>query len=427
METVQRDTFWMISSNYKLMMYIFAGIAIIVFLYGFYRRFRLWRKGVREKVSWNDVKTNLSYFYQTAIVQRKVKKDKLFGFMHRFTSYGFVILFIGTVLVAVDYDFNIPLLRGNFYLIYELVLDVFGVLFLIGLALAMVIRARKIRPRLRDGMVDQAFLLLLLLIGIGGYIIEGIRISEMQISHAVWSPVGYGLSVLFQGHSIFSGGSYPIWWLSHAILTFILVAIIPYTKLFHFLTAPLNILFHPVKRTGDIEAPYNLEEMTEEERYDSLKIQGVNKISDFTGWQLLSTDACTECGRCDSQCPANNSGKPLAPRNIVTKIRDNMHQDEEVLSFISAEELQSCTTCGACVEACPVSINHIDLILSMRRGLIQNQVIEQEAENMLVRLEEQNNIFGKPWSDREDWSKGLNVPVLSDQKKVLDNQKKEGA
>lgn len=423
MQSVQRDTFWMISSDYRIVMYVLATIAIGVFVYGFYRRFRLWRKGVREKVSWNDVKTNFHFFYQTAIEQKKIKRDRLYGFMHRFTSYGFVILFIGTVLVVIDYDFKIPLLQGNFYLIYELVLDVFGVLFLIGLLLAMVVRARKKRPRLRNGLADQAFLLLLLLIGIGGYIIEGIRLSETQISHAAWSPVGYGFAVLFQGHSFFSAESYPNWWLSHSILAFILIAIIPYTKLFHFLTAPINILFQPVKRTGKVGTPYNLEEMTEEQRYESMRIKGVNKITDFTGWQLLSTDACTECGRCDSQCPAHNSGKPLAPRSIVTKIRDHMHEDQEVLSFIAPEELQSCTTCGACVEACPVSINHIDLILSMRRGLIQNQVIEQETENTLVKLEEQHNVFGKPWSERENWSRGLDVPVLDSKEK----KKKEGA
>ena len=426
MQTVQRDTFWLISSGYQIAMYVLATIAIMIFVYGFYRRFRLWKKGVKEKVSWNDVKTNFHFFYKTAIEQKKIQRDRLYGFMHRFTSYGFVILFIGTVLVVIDYDFKIPLLRGNFYRIYELVLDVFGILFLIGLLLAMVVRARKKRPRLKNGLADQAFLLLLFLIGVGGYIIEGIRLAETQVTHALWSPVGYGLAVLFQGNSFFGAESYPNWWLSHAVLAFILIAIIPYTKLFHFPTAPINILFQPVKRTGKVGTPYNLEEMTEEERYESMRIQGVSKITDFTGWQLLSTDACTECGRCDSHCPAHNSGKPLAPRSIVTKIRDHMHTDQDVASFITPEELQSCTTCGACVEACPVSINHIDLILSMRRGLIQNQVIEEEAENTLVKLEEQQNVFGKPWSERGDWSKGLNVPVLE----INDNSEKnekEGA
>lgn len=426
MQTVQRDTFWAISSDYKIMLYVLAAIAMGIFFYGFYRRYRLWKKGVKEKISWDDVKTNFHYFFKMTVEQKKIKRDRLYGFMHRFTSYGFVILFIGTVLVVIDYDFKIPLLRGNFYRIYELVLDVFGVLFLIGLLLAMVVRARKKRPRLRNGLADQAFLLLLFLIGVGGYIIEGIRLAETQVSHAVWSPVGYGLSVLFQDQLLFSVKYYPIWWLSHAILAFILIAIIPYTKLFHFITAPINILFQPVKRTGKVGIPYNLMDMTEEQRYESMRIEGVNAITDFTNWQLFSADACTECGRCDSQCPAHNSGKPLAPRSIVTKIRDHMHTDQEVSSFIAPEELQSCTTCGACVEACPVSINHIDLILSMRRGLIQNQVIEEEAENTLVKLEEQHNVFGKPWSERGDWSRGLNVPVL-DTNDNNEKNEKEGA
>jgi nitrate reductase gamma subunit len=233
MQNVQRDTFWAISSDFKITLYVLAAIALGIFCYGFYRRYRLWKTGVKEKVSWDDVKTNFHYFFKMVVEQKKIKRDRLFGFMHRFTSYGFVILFIGTVLVVIDYDFKIPLLRGNFYRLYELVLDVFGVLFLIGLLLAMVVRARKKRPRLRSGLADQAFLLLLFLIGIGGYIIEGIRLAETHVSYSVWSPVGYGLSFLFQGHLLFSMKYYPIWWLSHAILAFSLIAIIPYTKLFH--------------------------------------------------------------------------------------------------------------------------------------------------------------------------------------------------
>ncbi|MEW9673953.1 4Fe-4S dicluster domain-containing protein [Ammoniphilus sp. 3BR4] len=423
MQTVQRETFWMISSDYRILLYILAAITMGIFFYGFYRRVRLWKKGVKEKIIWNDVKTNFKYFMEMAVEQKKVKRDRLYGFMHRFTSYGFVILFIGTCLVVVDYDFGIPILRGNFYRIYELVLDIFGVLFLVGLGMAMVVRAKKQRPRLRHRMADQAFLWLLFLIGIGGYLLEGIRLAETQVSHGVWSPIGYGLSLLFRGNPLFGAEAYPLWWLSHAILAFALIAIIPYTKLLHFITAPINILFQPVKRTGKIALPYNLMDMTEEQRFDSMNIQGVNKITDFTNWQLLSTDACTECGRCDNQCPAHNSGKPLSPRSIVTKVRDHMHQDQEIVSFIAPEELQSCTTCGACVEACPVSINHIDLILSMRRGLIQNLVIEQEAENTLLKLEEQQNVFGKPWSERANWSRGLNIPVLDADEK----NKKEGA
>ncbi|RNB89455.1 DUF3483 domain-containing protein [Brevibacillus fluminis] len=421
---IRRDTFWAIPFAYSLLMYVLATIALLVFLYGFYRRFRLWRSGRKVNIQWADVKANASYFVDMAIKQQKIKRDRLYGFMHRFTSYGFVILFIGTCLVVVDYDLGIPILQGSFYLVYEAVLDVFGVLFLIGLFIAMIVRARRTRNRLKHGWADQLFLWLFAAIGIGGYLLEGIRIAETGISYGHWSIVGYGVSKLLQGVPAFGVAWYPVWWISHAILAFGLIAVIPYTKLFHMLLAPINLLFQPVKRTGKISLPYNLEELTEEKRFTVAGVQGVKHISDFTSWQLLSTDACTECGRCDSLCPANLSGKPLAPRSIVTKIRDYMVPDRKITSFITPEELQSCTTCGACVEACPVSINHIDLILSMRRGLIQERIIEQEAEHALMKLDEQYNVWGKAWSERDQWSRGLDIPLLENDK---GNDDKKGA
>lgn len=409
---IERDTFWMISSAHQIYFYSLAGIATLIFFYGFYRRIRLWRKGKREKVRWSDVKTNFHYFWKMAVQQKKVQRDKLYGLMHRFTSYGFVALFLGTVLVAIDYDFGIPLLRGNFYLIYKAVLDVFGALFIVGLLIAIRIRAKKKRMRLWYSLKDSLLLWLLLLIGIGGYILEGIRLAVTQVSYGIWSPVGYSLSLLFQHISLFGADMYPFWWFSHAILVFFFIAIIPYTKLFHLFTAPINILLQPVKRTGKVSLPYNLNELSEKAYIQVHSIRGVDKITDFTNWQLLSTDACTECGRCDNQCPAHLSAKPLSPRSVVTKIRNNMASDRDIVSFISPEELQSCTTCGACVEACPVSINHIDLILSMRRGLINRGIMQMEEENTLLRLEEQHNVWGKAWSERANWSRGLNIPVL---------------
>jgi nitrate reductase gamma subunit len=191
-------------------LYSFAAISLGVFGCGFYRRFRLWQSGQKEKASWHDVKANLTYFWEMAVRQKKVKRDKLFGLMHRFVSYGFVVLFIGTCLVFIDYDLGIPILQGDFYLVYEAVLDVFGLLFIAGLVIAMSIRAGKRRTRLRHTMMDQAFLWLLVLIGLGGYVLEGIRIGQSQSSYAIWSPVGYALSGLFGGNPLFAAETYPI-------------------------------------------------------------------------------------------------------------------------------------------------------------------------------------------------------------------------
>ncbi|WP_257350951.1 4Fe-4S dicluster domain-containing protein [Pseudalkalibacillus decolorationis] len=402
---IRRDTFWNITFTMQLLLYVLAGIAILIFCYGFYRRYRLWNKGRKEKISWDTVKNNFAYFIRIAIRQTKLQRDKLTGTMHKMMAYGFVVLFIGTVLVFIDHDFGIPILQGVFYLIYELVLDVFGMVFIIGLLAFLYIRGKRQRTRMLQKRTDYALLILFLLIAAGGYVIEGIRISETNITYGHWSPVGYLLSKGFEGSLLFNRDTYLVWWMSHAILVFAFIAIMPYTKLFHIFTAPVNILISPVKRTGDFEAEVNGAISVGESK-------SVSKLYDFTNLQLLSTDACTECGRCDNLCPAHLSGKELAPRNIIMKIRDNMEENKVIASFISSEELKACTTCGACVEACPVSINHIDLILAMRRGALPEELLNPNAEEALIHTENDHNIWGSPWSSRENWTNGLDIPVL---------------
>lgn len=411
---IRRDTFWNISLNMQILFYVLAGAACIIFLYGFYRRYRVWNRGRKEKIQWKDIKDNLGFFSKLAIRQTKLKKDKLAGTMHKMIAYGFTALFIGTVLVFIDQDFKIPILQGKFYLVYELVLDIFGLAFLAGLMAFLFIRGGKFRKRMLQGKMDYLFLILFILIGIGGYITEGIRLAETDLDYAKWSPVGYALSRLFAGTQLFNADTYLFWWLTHAVFAFMLIAIIPFTKLLHVLTAPLNILISPVKRPGDFDAVVLLKD----EHRDRI---AVGNVYDFTNKQLMSTDACTECGRCDNVCPANLSGKDLAPRNIVMKIRDNMHENKPISSFISADELKQCTNCGACVEACPVSINHIDLILAMRRGAIPEELLNPHAEEALVNLDHDQNIWGSAWSEREAWAKGMNVPVLRD----LENTSRE--
>ncbi|GIN91173.1 4Fe-4S dicluster domain-containing protein [Siminovitchia terrae] len=408
---IRRDTFWNISSDMQIWFYILAGVASVIFFYGFYRRYRLWNRGRKEKIQWKNIKENFGYFSHLVIRQTKLKKDKVAGAMHKMIAYGFTALFIGTVLVFIDEDFRIPILQGKFYLIYELVLDIFGLVFMVGIVALLFIRGGKFRKRMLQSKMDYLFLILFILIGIGGYIAEGIRLSETNIHYAHWSPVGYVLSHLFSGSRLFNGDTYLFWWLSHSLFAFVLIAIIPFTKLLHVITAPLNILISPVKRTGDFDAVVLMKD-DQKDRID------VRHIYDFTNLQLLSIDACTECGRCDHVCPAKLSGKDLAPRNIIMKIRDNMLENKVISSFISTEELKQCTNCSACVEACPVSINHVDLILAMRRGALPEELLNPHAEEALVHLEHDENIWGSPWSEREDWTKGLNIPVLRNAEKT---------
>jgi len=147
---------------------------------------------------------------------------------------------------------------------------------------------------------------------------------------------------------------------------------------------------------------------------------GASDVMDLTRVQLLNAYTCTECGRCTSECPANQTGKKLSPRKIMMDTRDRLEEvgknmdknkgafvpdGKQLLGdYISNEELWACTTCNACVEACPVSIDPLSIIVEMRRYLVMEQsAAPTELNNMMSNIE--NN--GAPWPynqmDRLNW------------------------
>ena len=153
---------------------------------------------------------------------------------------------------------------------------------------------------------------------------------------------------------------------------------------------------------------------------------GVSKIEDFSWKGLLDFSTCTECGRCQSQCPAWNTGKPLSPKLIVLSLRDHAYAKlqggteterpliggESEFGVIDPDALWACTTCGACVEQCPVDIEHVDHIVDMRRYQVMiESSFPSEAGAMLRNLESKGNPWGAPPDTREDWTKGLDFPV----------------
>jgi succinate dehydrogenase/fumarate reductase-like Fe-S protein len=148
----------------------------------------------------------------------------------------------------------------------------------------------------------------------------------------------------------------------HAALSFGFIAAIPYTGVFHLLTAPVNVFLRNPQPSG-VLSPLAVEE----ERL------GASTIRDFTKKALLDLYACTECGRCQDACPAWTTGKPLTPKGVILDLRDHLtkvHRNEEtrqmVGEVIAEDVIWACTTCGACHEACPVYIEPIPKILDRR-------------------------------------------------------------
>ncbi|HUO41949.1 MAG TPA: heterodisulfide reductase-related iron-sulfur binding cluster [Methylomirabilota bacterium] len=404
-----------------LIMYIVLSGFAAVFLYGVYRRFRLYFRGV-TRFQLDRLGERVQSAFVNAFAQRKVVKKPVPGLMHLFIYVGFVVLLIGTTLVFLDYDiwktfFHQQILVGNFYLFYETSLDAFGLVAIAGLLIA-IYRRVVMRPANLPSSRDDVFIYsALIVILVTGYIMEGIRLAVDNPPWAPWSFVGYQVSLLL---SASSGKElvniYPTLWWFHALLAFTAFAAIPYTKLFHLITSPFNALLADQKPVGQLNSPFDLRQLVESGNFD-VKI-GASAIGDFSWRERLSFDSCTSCGRCSNACPATAAETPLSPMHLILKLRSAMiteQSDPVIGSVIDQEELWACTTCRACVQECPVLIDHIDSIVDMRRHLVGEGKLDRAKRDLLNNLSNSANPYGLPTSDRLNWAQGLDVKTVKDQ------------
>ncbi len=357
-------------------------------------------------------------------------EDREAGLMHAAIYYGFLVLFLGTVTLEIDHLLpnNLKFLHGSVYQAYSAILDAFGLVFLGGLAWAAVRRYGKRPWRLRSKTKpeDMWILITLATIGVTGLLTEAARIATMgRPGFEIWSFVGYPLSYLFPESS--AAGLHQIVWTVHAIAFGVFLIILPTTKLRHMVTSPVNLALSPRERPkGAMREMVNL--MEAEDLPDAV---GASTVGEFTWKQLFDTEACTVCGRCTSVCPANTTGKPLDPREIVLKLGEvaartaadplspPVSVDSEitvssdlVFERITSEELWACTSCRACDEICPVDIEILDKILDMRRYLsLMESDFPSELGKAYISLENSSNVYGVDQSTRGDWTDDLGFPV----------------
>jgi Fe-S oxidoreductase len=227
------------------------------------------------------------------------------------------------------------------------------------------------------------------------------------------------------------------------------------SKHLHIFVAPLNVLFGrrpvalgAVKPLTSAGKPVTLDDIDDLDEGARL---GVGSIQDFTWKGLLDFTTCTECGRCQSQCPAWNTEKPLSPKLLIMELRDHamasapailagdkggapegavkelerpLIGDESMYGVIDPDVLWSCTSCGACVNQCPVDIEHVDHIIDMRRYqvLVENN-FPAELNQLFKGLEGRGNPWNMSSSARMDWAKGLDfeVPVVGEDLASMDS------
>lgn len=405
-----RDTFWNIPHWAEIAQYIVAFVTIAVFLYGFVRHVRRWRIG--QKVKRNDrLLTRLWSVLVHGVAQLRVVRDPLPGIMHLAIFWGMIALLMGTILATIDWDvthlfFGFQFLKGSMYVIYELVLDILGLLLIAGLGIAMyrryIVRPKRLENKLgRKFAWDDAYVLVMLsLVAISGYLVEGLRLAVVRPDWAAWSPVGNWIAGAFLATGDSTNQILHLGiWIFHAAVAFTFVASIPYTKLSHLFTIPLNIFFRSLEPAGAL-APA---------RYSSSP--GIKTKKDFTWKQLMDFDACIRCGRCQEFCAAHASGMDFSPRDLMIKLNQHLWERDNGRQFygevVSCPEVWACTTCYACSSQCPAFIEHISEVVDMRRHLVdegQMDALLQEALNNLGRY---GNSFGQSERMRARWSQGL--------------------
>ena len=417
---VTREILWNVPSWARALMYLLFLAALAVCVLGIARKVRAWRKGRESGVSVSAAKA-LGRLWRDAILQARIWRSGAAGLSHALVFWGFVVLFIGTCIVALE-DYGGWLLgrehlffTGNFYLGVSFALEVFGIFFLVGLVLALARRKAGGGFRPLNRRIDIALLWLFLVIGLSGFVTEGLRIAAAgggmeEHPYERWSFVGWGLAVCLRGvEPALLELCHLAVWLLHMVLSMSFIALIPYCKLRHIFFAPLNIALREDRKAGRYEG-VSLEEVEETGRY------GVATKADFTRRQLLSFDACTECARCQTVCPATTTGKPLSPMKVVLDIAgaeasaDSLHGEE-----ISPDVLWACTSCGACVEECPVYIDQLGAIVDLRRHLVAEGEIRGSAQGALRSVGAAGNPWGMPREERASWSEGLDVPTIEEE------------
>jgi Fe-S oxidoreductase/nitrate reductase gamma subunit len=414
-----REIYWNVGHGVIVPMYLFAAIAMGLCAWGFWRRLPVYRLG-KPLNRLDQLPRRIALMVRTMLSQSQVLRVFDPGSLHALFFWGFGLLFIGTLLIMAQADFSQPLfqvrfLKGTFYEIYSLVLDIAGAAAILMLG-GLIVRRFFVKPAglptIRDDYVIHGLLFAIL---VTGFVTEGVRMAATEIGVnpglARFSPVGLLVGRLFVG----MGGAdlsliHKVLWWVHFFLAMGFIAAIPFTKLRHIFTTSVNYLFSDLGPKGAI-ATINLEDETIEQF-------GAARVTDLTWKDIYDADACTSCKRCQDRCPAWATDKPLSPMKVVQQVGEVAFGAPEanLCETVTQDVLWACTTCRACQEICPANIEHVNKILEMRRNLtlMEGAFPGDEVRTAVNNLEVNGNPFGLAFAGRGDWTEGLELARLDE-------------
>jgi Fe-S oxidoreductase len=438
-----RETFAGLETWQIVLWYALIAVSVAIFLFGMGRLVLKYRRGRTKAPVGSPLERAVRTTKIVATHAWIRRRDPLSGLAHLLVFYGFVVLFIGTAILAFQDDFAEPVLgfdfwRGWFYLGYSLFLDVFGFALIVGLAVFAVKRGvlrpfrlsywRPVEPapaladetkRYRLG--DWLFLSSLFFLALTGFLLEAFRIAADDPTFEVWAPFGWLVGQVFIALG-FEGGAAEsaravTWWV-HGVFALFWVSSIPFTKAVHMLAGPAGVA------TKDDRAGKSLLPLPPDAKPEEV---GYATIDALAPKHLLDLDACTKCGKCHAACPATASGYPLSPRDLVLDLREvaegamgnraalgiepRFPEHAEILGTIKPDTLWSCMQCMACVEICPVGIEHVPIINQMRRALVERGEMDGQLQQTLETIYTSGNSFGEAKRKRGRWTKDLDFGV----------------
>ena len=361
-------------------------------------------------------------FVRHVVLQDRVLTRAYPGVMHSLIFVGVTIQVLGTIVNLLQYPLFLPFTidffpRGAAYLGFELVMDLAGVAILLGVGMAA-FRRLVLRPSyLVSHWDDWAALGLLLVITLLGFLAEGIRLMSASPAWSAYSPVGAATAAALRGLALTPAAlnalHQVVFW-GHVVSGLALVALIPFTKMRHLITGPLNILARPRLRSGELPTIENIEET---------ELLGTGKVAEFTSQALLSFDACVQCGRCESVCPATTSGMPFSPRKVLAGlaatlradlVQSNGHPPADLVGdTLPKETAWYCTTCGACLHVCPLFVDPVSPLVEIRRYITMTTGdVPGSVGEALTQMERRGNPWGLPKENHAPWAKELGVRTL---------------
>jgi heterodisulfide reductase subunit C len=368
-----------------------------------------------------------------ALGQKKMFRNIPVAIMHLIIYAGFIIINIEVLEIVLDGLLGTHrLFMEPLGSLYPVLINCFEILALLVLVVCVIFLARRNTLKLKrfiskdlDGWPrsDANYILVTEIILMSLFLIMN------STDHTGYYLISGQIAPLFDGYSdnTLHIIERSCWWL-HIIGIFAFLNYLPYSKHLHIMLAFPNAYYARLNGNG---AMHNMEHVQKEVLYmmqpelaptgeaQPMKF-GAKDVMDLSWKNLLDAYSCTECGRCSTACPANQTGKKLSPRKIMMDTRDRLEEvgrniesngsfkeDGKTLlkDYISVEELRACTTCNACVEECPVSISPLDIIVELRRSLImEDSNAPQEWNGMFGNIE--NNFA--PWKfspdDRDQWA-----------------------